>query len=98
MLDTITKNGYKVIGTITSVKGKCNAGHKVGDQFDLSVMSSGGLCGWLYRDLFPHLWLLQCGGNMIGNTPDHMERSIPMRCPDIDNEVMISLKPIRPVK
>jgi len=28
--------GHRVIGTIKEVKGSCSAGHKVGDQFELS--------------------------------------------------------------
>ncbi|MFC1995843.1 TIGR04076 family protein [Chloroflexota bacterium] len=54
--------GYKVVGTIKSVKGTCNAGHKVGDQLEISGHGSGGLCGFLYHDIFPYVTMLQFGG------------------------------------
>ena len=40
-----TQIGYRVIGTIKSIKGSCHAGHKVGDSFELSGHSSAGVCG-----------------------------------------------------
>ena len=30
--------GYKVVATITGVKGKCNAGHQEGDTFEINVI------------------------------------------------------------
>ena len=35
--------GHRIIGKIKEVKGVCSAGHKVGDQFELSGYTSGGL-------------------------------------------------------
>lgn len=29
--------GYKIVGEIVEVKGSCNAGHQVGDRFELSL-------------------------------------------------------------
>jgi uncharacterized repeat protein (TIGR04076 family) len=29
--------GYKVVATVTGVKGKCNVDHKVGESFDISI-------------------------------------------------------------
>ena len=51
-----------IIGTIKSMKGNCNAGMKVGDKYELSWHSSGGLCGSFYHDLFPIITMLQFGG------------------------------------
>jgi uncharacterized repeat protein (TIGR04076 family) len=45
--------GYRVVGTIKAMKGECSAGHKVGDQIELSGHDSGGLCGFFYHDIFP---------------------------------------------
>ena len=54
--------GYKVVGTVTRVKGTCSCGHKVGDRFELSGYSPGGLCGFFYHDIFYYIVLLQfCG-------------------------------------
>ena len=55
--------GYKVIGTVKSVKGTCSWGHKVGDRIELSGHNAGGLCGFFYHDIFPYIIMLQFGGS-----------------------------------
>jgi len=85
--------GYRVVGTIKSVKGTCGAGHKVGDTFELSGHSSAGLCGFFYHDLFPYIIMLQFGGGFPpewGN-PDVVE----LDCMDKWNLVTIELRRIR---
>jgi uncharacterized repeat protein (TIGR04076 family) len=94
MVETKPKHGDKVIGTIKSVKGHCNAGHKVGDKFEISCRNAAGLCGWLYYNIFPNLAILQTGGDPWGDGIQ-VEKGILMRCPDIDNEVTIELKPTK---
>lgn len=54
--------GYKVVGTIKSIKGNCHAGHKVGDKIELSIRDTGGLCGSFYHDIFPYVVMLEFGG------------------------------------
>ena len=39
------KIGYTVIGTIKEVKGSCSAGHKVGDQLELSMHKTEACAG-----------------------------------------------------
>jgi uncharacterized repeat protein (TIGR04076 family) len=51
--------GYRVVATVTGVKGKCNAGHQVGDTFEISCHNPAGLCGFFYHDIFPSLSTLQ---------------------------------------
>ena len=85
--------GHRVIGTIKAVKGHCNAGHKVGDQLELSGHDTGSLCGFLYHDAFPYIIMLQFGGGFPpewGN-PDIVE----LDCMDKSNTVTIQLKRIR---
>ncbi len=36
----MAKEQYKVIGTIISIKGNCDFGHKVGQKFELSGYSA----------------------------------------------------------
>ncbi len=55
--------GYKVIGTVKEIKGSCSAGHSVGDQVELSMHKTGGLCGALYNSIFPYVVMLQMGGS-----------------------------------
>ncbi len=40
--------GYKVVATVTGVKDHCNAGHKVGETFEVSCYQSNGLCGFFF--------------------------------------------------
>ncbi|MFA6223686.1 MAG: TIGR04076 family protein [Desulfomonilaceae bacterium] len=85
--------GYRIIGTIKRVKGSCSAGHGVGDQIELSGHDTGGLCGFLYHQIFPYLVMLQFGGGFPSEwgDPDVVE----MDCFDKSNVVTIELKRIR---
>lgn len=88
------KFGYKIIGTIKSVKGFCNAGHKKGDMMELSAYNTGGLCGFFYHDIFPYIVMLQFGGSFPpewGGNPDIVE----LECMDRWNIVRIELRRIK---
>ena len=50
--------GHRVIGIIKNVKGKCSAGHKSGDEIELSLHKTGG-CAELYHDVYPYVVMLQ---------------------------------------
>jgi len=80
--------GYKVTGTITNKKGVCRFGHKVGDKFELSGRNTGGLCGYLYHNVFPFIIMLQCGGNW----PEEKGELLEIECPDIANAIRIKLR------
>ena len=85
--------GYKVIGTIKAVQGNCSAGHKVGEQLELSGHSSGGLCGFFYHGIFPYIVMLQFGGGFPAEwgDPDVVE----LDCMDKSNLVTIELRRIK---
>ncbi|MFX1446241.1 MAG: TIGR04076 family protein [Promethearchaeota archaeon] len=88
------KIGYKIIGTIKSVKGFCTAGHKMGDQIELSGHETGGLCGFFYHDIFPYIIMLQFGGSFPEkwvSDPDIVE----LECMDRFNVVKIELRRIK---
>ena len=86
--------GYKIIGTIKSVKGHCNAGHKAGDTMELSGHNTGGLCGFFYHDIFPYIMMLQFGGSFPKQwTAD--QDVVELECMDRFNVVKIELKRIR---
>jgi uncharacterized repeat protein (TIGR04076 family) len=80
--------GYKVVATVTGVKGKCNADHKVGESFEISMHNSGNLCGSFYHNIFPGLQTFQFGGSM----PWWQGDSIQLQCPDSRNLVTIKLE------
>ena len=85
--------GFRVTGTIKEVKGFCNAGHKAGDQIELSGHQTGGLCGFFYHDVFPYIILLQFGG---GYPPEWGDPDvIELECMDKVNAVKIELRRIR---
>ena len=85
--------GYRVVGKIKSVKGTCNAGHKVGDTFELSGHHNAGLCGFYYHDIFPYIVMLQFGGGFPREwgDPDVVE----LDCMDKANRVTMELRRIR---
>ncbi len=85
--------GYRVIGTIKGVKGTCSVGHKVGDQMELSLHNTGGLCGALYHDVFPYVVMLQMGGSFPAEWGD--QDVIELDCMDKYNAVTIQLKRVR---
>ncbi len=80
--------GYKVMATITGVKGECSAGHKEGETFEISCHDPAGLCGWFYHDIFPSLQTFQFGGNL----PWWKEDTIQLQCPDTYNLVTLKLE------
>ena len=60
----------RLIGKIVKVNGECVAGHKIGEEFELTLFSekadrihrTPNVCGFLYDALFPYLVALQFGG------------------------------------
>jgi len=80
--------GYRVVATITGVKGNCNAGHKEGDTFEISCHNPGGLCGFFYHGIFPSLSAFQFGGKYPWWSGD----TIQLQCPDSYNLVIIKLE------
>jgi uncharacterized repeat protein (TIGR04076 family) len=79
--------GYKVVATVTDVKGRCNAEHYIGESFQISIHDTGGLFGSFYHNIFPSLQTFQFGGSM----PWWQGDSIQLQCPYIKNLVTIKL-------
>lgn len=82
--------GYRVVGTVTSVKGECNCGHKSGDKFELSGYSTDGLCGFFYHDIFPYIIMLQFGGSFPEEWGDR--EVVELECMDRANAARIELR------
>ena len=80
--------GYKVVATVIDIKGKCNAGHSVGESFEISIHNPGDLCGSFYHNIFPSLETFQFGGNL----PWWQGDTIRLQCPDMKNQVTIKLE------
>lgn len=80
----------KVIARVISQKGKCDAGHKVGDEFEVSQQNlTCGICPWAMNALFPFTATLLFGGSF----PWEKEPSkAKVACPDPDNPVIFELR------
>ena len=86
----VEQTSYRLVAKVTAVKGDCEAGHKVGDEIELSGLSSGGLCGYLYHDIFPYIVMLEYGGGFPEEWGDPDE--IEFDCVDKENAVTVVLR------
>lgn len=85
-------NWYKVKATVTSQKGHCEAGHKVGDEYLIGDTLPDGMCTWAFYTLFPFISALQSGGVF----PWEKEKDTAIvACPDADNPVVFELRRMR---
>lgn len=89
----------KVVLKITSVKGTCAAGHKVGDEFDLSEdivlgYSGGGkaLCPAAFYAAFPSWRILRFGGELPWEADKDTAH---VACPDPLNPLVMELRRIK---
>jgi uncharacterized repeat protein (TIGR04076 family) len=80
--------GYRIVASVKSVKGTCNAGHQPGDVIPVSARDTAGMCGYLYHAAFPYILMLQYGGSFPWNDPDVVE----LGCPDDENLLTIVLR------
>lgn len=82
------KKNIKLTATVVEAKGECVCGHKLGDTFELSMMSSCGLCGGFYHDIFPVISTYQFGGTY----PWFPDKDVFFsRCADPENEVVLKV-------
>jgi len=51
--------------TITGIQGECPYGHQVGDQFKVTGMNSGNICGSLLQVLLGRIVTLHYGGSLL---------------------------------
>jgi uncharacterized repeat protein (TIGR04076 family) len=80
--------GYQVVATVTGIKGNCNAGHEVGETFEISCHNAGGMCGFCYHHIFANLQTFQFGGNL----PWWQGDTIHQQCPDPHNLLTLKLE------
>jgi uncharacterized repeat protein (TIGR04076 family) len=85
--------GRRVVATVTDLKGTCNAGHEIGDQFYLSCHNPDGLCGFFYHDIFPRLSVIQFGGRYPWWTQE--QTVFKYECPDKKNLVTLKLEVLK---
>ena len=96
------EEGHRIIGTIAKTKpgGVCHWGHKVGDEFELSIYSPGRLCGVFYTAIFPYIYMLQMGAKF----PKEWGREgwdgnwLRFNCTDLLNFITMDLRRVGPYR
>ena len=83
----------QIIALVVSQQGKCEAGHRVGDEFDIGQKTPAGMCSWAFYALYPFAQVLQFGGSFPWE-PD--ARVSCVACPDPDNPVVFELRRVHP--
>ena len=78
-----------VIANVTSQKGTCSAGHKVGDEFLIGEKTPAGMCSWAFGAIFPFANVLQFGGSFPWE--DDKDKTT-VACPDPGNPVVFELR------
>lgn len=82
---------YKVVATIVEIRGtgKCSYGHVVGDQFEFTAKTPGGLCQFASDSLRSAVAALLYGGQF-----PWMENSdvTTWACPDPETPVIFELR------
>jgi uncharacterized repeat protein (TIGR04076 family) len=83
-----SERGHRIVATVASIKGTCNAGHKAGDTIDVSARCTGGMCGYLYHAAFPYILMLQFGGSFPWDDANEVE----LTCPDGRNLLTLRVR------
>lgn len=83
--------GNRVVAKVLSVRGHCYWGHYPGQEMEVSCHNTGGMCGFLYHDIFPTIAMLQFGGAYPWGEPDVVE----VECPDRQNVVKVQLRRVK---
>ena len=79
----------RVTARVTSQKGTCQAGHKVGDEFVIGQETAPGVCSWAFCTLFPFAQVLQFGGSFPW---EGTRDTAVVACPDPGNPVVFELR------
>ncbi|MFB3886454.1 MAG: TIGR04076 family protein [Thermodesulfobacteriota bacterium] len=92
-------NPEKVILKIVSVKGICAAGHRVGQEFDLSkdfMLGTSGdpraICPSAFNAIFPSWRVLRHGGEFPW---EEDKNKATIACPDALNPVVMELRRVK---
>lgn len=80
-----------IVATVVSQCGYCEAGHCVGDTFDIGQKTPAGMCSWAFYALYPFAQVLQFGGSFPWEPDAGVSR---VACPDPDNPVVFELRRI----
>lgn len=79
----------RIIAKVISQKGTCEAGHRVGDEFEIGQTTSEGMCSWAFYTIFPFAEPLEFGASFPWEKGKSKAR---VACPDPDNPVIFELR------
>lgn len=83
----------KIIAKVISIKGECEAKHKVGDEFVIDPLKTpAGMCPWAFYALFPFAEPLQFGGSFPWEKEPTKAK---VACPDANNPVIFELRKVK---
>jgi len=83
---------YRVKAKVTSQKGHCAAGQKVGDEYTIGDTLPAGMCSWAFFAMFPFVTALQSGGAFPWEKDGDKTTMV---CPDPTNPVVFELTRVR---
>ncbi|MFH0914219.1 MAG: TIGR04076 family protein, partial [Chloroflexota bacterium] len=84
--------GYRIRLTVSSVKGTCDAGHKVGDSWVLESKTPAGVCMSAFSTLYPYIRALRFGAEF----PWCEDKDVAyIACPDPQNPVVFEVRRLR---
>ncbi len=81
---------HKVVAKVISQTGRCDAGHKVGDEWVLGSKTPEGICISAYVAMNTKAFLLRSGAPMPWGA-----YIATAACPDANNPVVFELRPIQ---
>ncbi len=81
--------GYEVKGKIISQKGHCDAGHKVGEEYDFTGHMCPNMCTSFFHTIFPTVRAMKFGADIDWLKDKDVARA---SCPDHLNPVIIELR------
>ncbi len=81
--------GYELKGKIIGQKGHCNAGHRVGEEFDFSSRKCPDICGSFFHDISPTIRAMKFGADIDWLKDKNVAIAV---CPDHENPVVIELR------
>ena len=82
----------KVVAKVISQSGKCDAGHKVGDEFILGPKTTEGICTGAYHAMYANAFLLITGASMPWGDDPNVATVV---CPDAKSPVVFELRRIQ---
>jgi uncharacterized repeat protein (TIGR04076 family) len=78
-----------VIAKVISQKGKCDSGHKVGDEWVIGPKTPEGICMGAYHAMYAYAFVLLTGAPIPwGDDPNVAS----LACPDQNNPVVFELR------